>query len=206
MIGHELAVEQREPAEPQPRHQPGDRHLRRIGPSRHHRFAEKRPPQRHPVQPADQFVPVPAFDRMGKTNLVQMPIGPLDRPVDPGRRPVGRSLRTQRDHPREIAIGRHRKPLLPDHLRQRMRQMKPIERQDRPLLRLHPIDILRRAVVRHRKHPDAIGLQQHQRIDHHPRQLRARSFRRATPNRRFDRYSSAMQCVENVRAEAQSHQ
>jgi hypothetical protein len=41
MIGHELAVEQGEAAEPQPRDQPGQRHLRRVGAARHHGFAEK---------------------------------------------------------------------------------------------------------------------------------------------------------------------
>jgi len=41
--GHELAVEQGEVADPQSRHQPGQRDLRCIGHPAEHRFAEKGP-------------------------------------------------------------------------------------------------------------------------------------------------------------------
>ncbi|MEA3035865.1 MAG: hypothetical protein QOH04_1630, partial [Sphingomonadales bacterium] len=41
MLGHELAVEQPVAADPQPRHQPGERDLGRVGAAREHALAEK---------------------------------------------------------------------------------------------------------------------------------------------------------------------
>ena len=84
MFGHELAVEQGEAAKPHPRRQPGQRHLRRIGPPRHHALTEKGPAQRHAIKPAGQFIPLPHLHAMGETNFVQMAIGALDRMIDPG--------------------------------------------------------------------------------------------------------------------------
>ena len=53
MRGEELAIEQREAADAQPRDQPGQRDLRRIGDAADHRFAEERAAQRKAVEPAD---------------------------------------------------------------------------------------------------------------------------------------------------------
>ena len=166
MIGHELAVEQGKAARPQPRRQPCQRNLRRIGAARHHALAEKGPAERHAIETADQFLAVPTFDRMGKADLVQMAIGALDRIVDPGRWPIRRGLRAQRHQPGEIAIGRDAEPLPADHLRQRMRQVKAVQRQDRAPFRLHPINVRGVAIVGHREHADGIGLQQQNGVDH----------------------------------------
>ncbi len=66
MVGHELAIEQQEMAEPEPRHKPGKRDLRRIGSKAEHRFAEEGAAKAHPVEATNQFAVValamPAFD------------------------------------------------------------------------------------------------------------------------------------------------
>jgi len=67
MVGHELAIEQREPGEFQPRDEVSERDLRRVGRAADHRFAEKRSAQRHPVKSADQIFIAPAFDAVRMT-------------------------------------------------------------------------------------------------------------------------------------------
>ena len=167
MVGHELTVEQREPGEEHSRRQPCQRDLGRIGPPRHHALAEKGLSQRHAIQAADQLLALPHLDGMGKADLVQVQVGPLNLPIDPGRRPILRRLCAQPDDPREIAIGRDPKPLPPDRLGQRVRHMKTMQRHDRPPLRLDPINLLRIPVIGHGKHADGIGLQQDQGINRH---------------------------------------
>ncbi len=167
MIGHELAVEQGEATEAHPRRQPGKRDLRRIGPPRHHAFPEKSLPQRDAIKPADQFLFLPHFDAVGETDLVQMAIGALDRMVDPGGGPIRRGLRAELNDPGEVAIGGHPKPFLPDRFGQRMGDVETIERHDRSPLRLDPVNLVRLAIVGHRKHADRVSLQQHQRVNRH---------------------------------------
>jgi hypothetical protein len=65
MLGHELAVEQPETARNQSCDQPGERHLGRVGAGGKHALAKEGAAQLHAVQPADQFLAFPAFDRMG---------------------------------------------------------------------------------------------------------------------------------------------
>jgi hypothetical protein len=55
MLGHELAVEQGEAADDQPRDQPGERYLRGVGPRREHAFAEEGGAQPDAVEPADEL-------------------------------------------------------------------------------------------------------------------------------------------------------
>lgn len=88
MIGLELAVEQREAADPEPRDQPGERDLGSIARAADHRFAEKGAAQRQAVKPADQPVAVPAFDRMGVAEPVQRGEHRLDLAADPRLGPV----------------------------------------------------------------------------------------------------------------------
>ena len=92
MIGLELAVEQGEPADAQPRDQPGERHFRGIARPAHHRFAEERPAQRQAVKPADQPLALPAFDRMGVAEPVQRGEHRLDLAADPRLGPVDRAF------------------------------------------------------------------------------------------------------------------
>jgi hypothetical protein len=65
MLGHELAVEQLEPADDQPGDQPGERHLGRVAPGREHALAEEGGAEPHAVQAADQLAILPCLDRMG---------------------------------------------------------------------------------------------------------------------------------------------
>ena len=97
VIGLELAIEQREAADAEPRDQPRQRDLGRIGPAADHRFAEECPPQRQAVQPADQLVPLPTFDRMGESVAVKRREGAFDRMVDPRVGAAVDALRAQRD-------------------------------------------------------------------------------------------------------------
>ena len=169
MVGHELAVEQGEAGKAHPRDQPGKRDLGRVGAARHHRFAEEGAAERDAVEAAHQFLPVPDFDRMGVAAFVQVAIGALDGVIDPGGGPVLRALGAEREDLREGAVGSDAEAIAADDLRQRMRQVKAIEREDRPPLGLDPIDLLRVAVVRHGENADGIGLQQDKRVDHHVR-------------------------------------
>lgn len=164
---HELAVEQAEPGKAQPRDQPCERNLRRIGTPRHHAFPEKGTAERYAIKAADQVVALPDLDRMGKALIVQTAIGTLDRAVDPGRRPVGRRLRAERNDAGKGAVGGHRETLPPDRLGERARQAETLQWQDRALLRLHPINIACVPVVRHGKYAERISAEQQQRIDHH---------------------------------------
>jgi hypothetical protein len=54
MLGHELAVEQRETADPHPRDQPGHGDLGSIGGAAEHGFAEESPAESEPVKPTDE--------------------------------------------------------------------------------------------------------------------------------------------------------
>jgi hypothetical protein len=157
MIGHELAVEQNEAGQLHPRHQPGERHFRRIGAAREHALAEKCPAQRHAIEAADQFIAIPAFDRMGKTALMQVDIGCLDLAVDPGRRPVGRRFGAFADNGLKICVDRYPEAFTPHRSGQGMRQAKAFEGQYGAMPGLDPVDFVGVAIVRHRKNTDAIG-------------------------------------------------
>lgn len=84
MFGHELAVEEAEPADLEPRYQPGEGDLGGIAPEREHAFTEKGRTELHPVEAADEDIVLPAFDRMGMTEPVELVVGMLDLGVDPG--------------------------------------------------------------------------------------------------------------------------
>src|SRR3954452_15377892 len=62
MRRHELRVEEKIAAEPQARDEMNQRDLAGIADPAEHALAEKRRAERYPVQPADQFAVVPAFD------------------------------------------------------------------------------------------------------------------------------------------------
>ncbi len=84
MRGHELAVEQREVADPQPGNKPGQRNLRGVGHAAEHGLPEKGTAKLHAIEAAYQFALVPALDRMGMANRVEAERRPLDVGVDPG--------------------------------------------------------------------------------------------------------------------------
>ncbi len=119
MVGLELAVEQRETADPHPRDEPGERHLRRVPRPRYHALAKKGAAEREAVQPADQLVADPAFDRMGMAHAVQGAERVLYLAADPGFRPIHRALGTEPDHVAERGIGGHPESIRHDRLAQR---------------------------------------------------------------------------------------
>ena len=79
----------REIADLQPRDQPGQRDLRRVGRPAEHALAEERAAELHAVEAADQLAAVPHFDRMGVAGAVQREHRALDLGVDPGLLALG---------------------------------------------------------------------------------------------------------------------
>jgi len=84
MLGHELAVEEREIADLKPGHEPGQRHLRRIAGAAEHALAEEGAPELHTIKASDELAAQAHFDRMGVTRLVERKHRPLELTVDPG--------------------------------------------------------------------------------------------------------------------------
>lgn len=165
MIGLELAVEQGEPADPQPRHEPGECDLRCVALPRHHALAEERTAKREAIEAADQPFTVPAFDRMRIAEPVERGEGGFDLPADPGFGAVGGTFGTEADHSLEGGIGGHSKPIRHNRLFERARQMKAVERQDRAAFGFDPIDAVGQTVIGHREHADGIGAQHHPGIE-----------------------------------------
>jgi len=67
MLGHELAIEQREVPRLEAGDQPRQRHLGCIARPAEHAFAEEGAAQLHAVKTADQLAALPDLDRMGMT-------------------------------------------------------------------------------------------------------------------------------------------
>lgn len=165
MIGLELAIEQGEAPHLEPRDEPGERHLRRIARPRHHRFAEKGPPQREAIKSAHQLAILPAFDRMGVTLGVEIEEHGFDRLADPGFGAIGLGLGAEPDQLAEIAIGGHLEAIGGDRLPERAREVEAVQRQDRPPLGLHPINGFGLAMIGHREHADRIGAEHQFRVE-----------------------------------------
>src|SRR5206468_994657 len=161
MLGHELAVEQREVADLQSRHQPRERDLRGIARPAEHAFAEKGAAELHAVEAADELPVATDLDRMSMPGLVQRQHRPLELAVDPGLLAVGAGG----DHRREVLVvpdleapGAKRAP-------ERARQMETVERKDRAVARLDPEQVGGLAAVRHREDSGGITLQQQARVE-----------------------------------------
>ena len=157
MVGHELAVEQGEATDPQPRHQPCQRDLRGVGHRAEHRFAEEGTAQLHTVHPADQppfpvAAGVPALDRVGMTGGIEAERGALDGRVDPRLVAVGAGQK----HVVKGSIAGHFELPRPEPPEKRPRTMEMIQGNDRPMARLDPEDIAGIATVGHRE--DARGI------------------------------------------------
>ncbi len=104
---------------------------------------------------------------MGVADGMEVAIGALNLAVDPGRGPIRRGLRAERQQVGEGAIGGDAERITADGLGKRPGQMEAVERQDGALLGFDPIDFGGIAVVRHGKDADRIGLEQYRGIDHH---------------------------------------
>ncbi len=161
MVGHELAVEQGEIPDLQPRHEPGQRDLRGIGRAAEHAFAEERAAELDPVEAADKIVRLPDFDRMGVVQLVERAHRALELGVDPGFLAV----RAGRDHVREVAVVGDPEPTQAKGPPKRAREMEIRERDDRPVARLDPVKLVRFATVGHREDAAGISLQEKTRVE-----------------------------------------
>jgi hypothetical protein len=81
VIGHELAVEEVEAADPQARDQPGERNLGGVGRRGEHALAEEGAGEAHAIEAADQLRPLPHLDRVGAATGVEVAVALLDRGV-----------------------------------------------------------------------------------------------------------------------------
>src|SRR5690606_29421213 len=138
----ELAVEQPVSAVAQQPDEPYQRDLRGIGRAAEHRLAAEHPLEPDAVEATDQLAVVPTLDRMGVAGEVQRAVAGGDPVADPAFR-VSRPRRCAAgNHAGEIGVAGYPKAILPHGLGQRARTAKAVERNDRPLARLDPVDLL----------------------------------------------------------------
>jgi len=164
MLGQELAVEQLEPANLEPRDEIGQRNLGRIARPAEHALPKESPSEAHAIQAADQFVARPGLDRMGIAAPVQLGIGTLDIRVDPGIGPPRGRLRAMRDDLAECRVHGDPIAIRADRLGERVREVEAIEWEHAALLGFDPEDVVRVACARHREYPDRVSAQQQVRI------------------------------------------
>lgn len=126
MRGDELAIQKFRTATLQSGYQPRQRHLRRIGRPAEHRFAAEHAGESDAVKATDQPVFVPAFDRMRKTQPMQLAITGHDSRADPAFIRIGAGLCARCDHLFEGGIAGDPKPVLSQGFSQRMREMKAV--------------------------------------------------------------------------------
>lgn len=177
MIGHELAIQKLEPAEPQPRHQPCEGDLGCVGFTAEHAFPEEGTAQRYAVKAANQPVIQPAFDAMGIAHAEKLKASLFDRAIDPAFRPVRRRLPTGLQDAMKIRVRGDTKSVLADRLAEGAGKVDGVERQYRALFGFHPENFRVVPAVRHRKYAHGIGAQQDVEIDRHCRSEVAKIWR-----------------------------
>lgn len=119
MIGHELAVEQLKSAKLQPRHKPGECHLRSIGRAAEHAFTKIGAAHGEAVKPADQLAVEPAFHAMCLPLGMESYEGRFDIGVDPCFTTAVGRLGAFFDDGLESQIAGHAEPFVPYRFRQR---------------------------------------------------------------------------------------
>ncbi len=167
MVGDKLAVEQHISARFHPRDQPSERQLGGIVRAAEHAFAKKSTAQRQAIKPANQpWRPpfgqrgiVPHLDAMGVAERMEDDERLFNEAVNPCRRPVGRARRTFGNYRAKSGIARHPIKVRAHQFAQGFREMKAIQGQYPARLWLDPINILCRAIIRHRKNPHRISAQ-----------------------------------------------
>lgn len=100
MVGHELAIEQREIADLETRDEPGERDLGSIAGAAEHALAEERAAELDAVKPANELARAPDLDGMSMTRAVQREHRAFELRVDPGLLAVGAGP----DHCPEVAV------------------------------------------------------------------------------------------------------
>ncbi|KTR85124.1 hypothetical protein NS277_00695 [Novosphingobium barchaimii] len=103
---------------------------------------------------------------MGMAQRMKPLIARLDAVADPAFMLFRARGRTGIQHIRKGGVARHREPPAPQSASERLREMKPIERQDRAQAGLDPEDIGIVTPVGHGKHAAAIGQHQQFGINH----------------------------------------
>ena len=165
VIGHVLGVEQLESADLEPGHEMHERDLGRVARAMEHALAEERPPERDPVEPADQRVALVDFEAVAMAALVELAIEHADARIDPRARPAVASLRATFQHAVEVAVDGDGEAVGTHRSGEPRGNMKAIERNDAAHLRLDPVEGRVLRAVRHGKDAAGIGLEQHFRRD-----------------------------------------
>ena len=145
----------------QPRDEPRERDLGRVGPAAEHAFAEEGAAELHAVEAADEVAAVPHLDRMGMAGAVKREHRALELGVDPGLLAVGAGG----DDGREVAVMGDREFARAKRPPERAREMEAVERNDRPVARLDPEQLIRLAAVGHREDAGGIALEQQARVE-----------------------------------------
>jgi hypothetical protein len=143
-------------ADSQPGNQPGQRDLRGIGGAAKHGFAKEGPAEANTIEAADELALPPAFDRMGMAGGVEAERRAFDLIIDPRLL----ALRAAVDDLSEGPVAGDREAPLAKRPRQRAGDMEAIEREDRPVARLDPENVLCMAAVGHRENARRITAQQ----------------------------------------------
>ncbi len=158
MRRQELRVAQHVAAQPQPRDQMHQRHLRGIGGAGEHAFPEERPAECHAIQPADQPPFRPGLDRMGIAAAMQFDEQAFDLGIDPGVGAPGRRFGAAADGAGEVAVGGHGEAVGQGGAAQPARQVEAgIDRQHPAQRGVEPIHPVRPPALGHREDPHGIG-------------------------------------------------
>jgi len=156
MFGHELAVEKREIADLEARDERSEGDLRGVGPAAEHALAEEGAAELHAIESADQLFVLPDFNRMRMARGVKRKHGFLELGIDPRLFAISAGG----DHGRKIAVVTDAEPAQAERSPERARQVKSFDRNDRPVPRLDPEQLIRIAAVRHRENARGIALEQ----------------------------------------------
>ncbi|GGE01277.1 hypothetical protein GCM10011515_21310 [Tsuneonella deserti] len=160
MFGHELTIKQARSSPAEQRHEPGKRHLAGVVSPAEHRFAAEHPAEPYAVEPADELIALPAFDRMSVPFRMQGAITCHYPPADPAFGMIGPGRGTLRHHLIERLVATHSEAILANRLGQRVREMEAGKRQDRATLGLYPEHFWIVAAIGHWK--DAAAICEHQ--------------------------------------------
>src|SRR4051794_35480698 len=138
VLGHELRIEQLEPARPESRGEMHERHLGCIALTVKHGFPEEGGPELDAVKAADELAVAPRLDCVAMTQVEQLAVEPADARVDPRPVPVVCRGGAARNHPVEIRIDANLEMVGPNRPREAAWNVDRIERENSTLLRLDP--------------------------------------------------------------------
>src|SRR6516162_7414784 len=138
-----------------------ERDLGGIARAMEHALAEKRAPQRDPIESADQHRALVNLEAVAVPPLVELAVKCADARVDPGARASRPGLRTSVKHAVEVAVDCYAKAIRSHRANKPGRDMEAVERNDATFLRLDPEQRWIIRALGHRKYSAGIGLEQH---------------------------------------------